>query len=263
MPHSLLLEIQSLLIALALTLPRIAVCLAILPGFGAGTLTMVMRGAVAFALALPAVVPAFASVNATPPGMLLAGMLSFKEAAIGGMLGLTLAVPVWVVQSIGSILDAQRSPIQLASNNASFDHDASAIGAMLVQAVMLVLIQAGLFTALTRILIESYGMWPVMSLSPPFDPLHLDVMIQRFSEFVWHIVVYGGPLLIPLVMVDFGFAIIGVFASNLQVSFAAAPIKSLAGMFILLIYWPTLSYYVAGDFSHILDLSAILLGHGT
>ncbi|MBJ7311915.1 EscT/YscT/HrcT family type III secretion system export apparatus protein [Rugamonas sp. CCM 8940] len=259
MPPSLLLDLQTLLVTIALITPRTVVCLTILPGFSFRTLTGMARTGAALAVALPAALPTYAFVQRTPPDVFFAGMLIFKEAIVGGMLGILLAMPIWVVQSIGSILDSQRSPIQIQANNQSMDQDASAIGAMLVQAVVLLMIQAGLFVALARILIESYGSWAVYDLMPPFEPGHFDVVIKRFGEFLWHVMVYGGPVLIPLVMVDFGFAMVGVFASNLQVSFASSPIKSLLGMFILLAYWPTLSHYIGGDFAHMLDLAASLL----
>jgi len=262
MPKSLLIDIQTLLITMALVTPRAMVCLAIVPAFSTRTLTGIARNAVAFAMALPAALPTFAFVQNTPPDFFLAGMLMFKEAAIGLMLGVVLATPFWIAQSIGSILDAQRSPIQIQSNNASIDPDASAIGGLLVQAVVLVMIQAGLIVALSRILIESYGFWPAFNLTPPFETGHFDVLIKRFGQFFWHIVVYGAPIIIPLMLIDFCFAVIGVFASNLQVSFASSPIKSLAGLFILLVYWPTFSHYVAGDFSQLLDFTASLLQAG-
>jgi type III secretion protein T len=262
MPPSLLLDLQTLLVTIALVTPRALVCLTILPGFSLRTLTGMARTGAALAVALPAALPTFDFVRHAPPDVFTAGVLVFKETLLGGMLGVLLALPIWVVQSIGSILDSQRSPIQIQANNQSMDQDASALGAMLVQAVVLLMIQAGLFVALARILIESYGSWPVFHLLPPFEPGHFDVVVKRFGEFLWYVLVYGGPVLIPLVMVDFGFAMVGVFASNLQVSFASSPIKSLLGMFILLVYWPTLSHYVGGDFAHMLDLAASLLQVG-
>jgi type III secretion protein T len=259
MNSSLLVDIHNVLLAVALVTPRALVCLVILPGFGVNVLTGMAKNTAAMAMVLPAAVPTFYFVRETPPDMLVAFLLLFKEAAIGLMFGLLMSIPIWVAQSVGSILDTQRSPIQLQSNNASLDRDASATGAMLLQAVALVMVQAGLFVAMARILIESYGAWPAYTLMPPFEPGHFDVLVKRFGELFWYIVVYGAPVIIPLLMVDFAFALMGVFASNLQVSFASSPIKSITGIFILLIYWPTLSHYAAGDFSHMLDLAASLL----
>lgn len=259
MQGSLLLDLQALLVTLALITPRVLVCLVILPGFGLNVLTGMARNTAAMAIALPAALPTFYFVQSTGPDFLLAAMLSFKEAIIGLMFGVMLSIPLWVAQSIGSIFDTQRSPIQIQANNASIDRDASAVGGMLIQAVVMVMVQAGLFSALARILIESYAVWPAHTLLPPFEPGHFDVLVKRFGELLWYTVVYGAPVVIPLVLIEFGFAIVGVFASNLQVSFASAPIKSLVGLMLMLAYWPTFSHYVAGDFAHLLDLAASLM----
>jgi type III secretion protein T len=259
MSPSLLIDIQTLLVTLALITPRALVCLSILPGFSLRTLTGLARNAVAIAIALPAALPTFAFVQLTPPDFFLAGLLCLKEAAIGLLLGVVMSIPIWAAESVGNIIDIQRSPIQVQSNNASVDRDASALGAMLLQAVVLVMIEAGLFVMLARILMESYGPWPAFNLMPPFEPGHLDVLLKRFAELFWHIIVYGGPVLIPLLLIDLAFALLGVFASNLQVSSVSSAIKSVAGLFILLVYWPTFSHYVAGDFARVLDFSATLL----
>lgn len=259
MSPSLLIDIQTLLVTIALITPRALVCLLILPGFGLRTLTGIARNAVAIAIALPAALPTYAFVQETPPDFFLAGLLCLKEAAIGLLLGVVMSIPLWAAESIGNIIDIQRSPIQVQSNNASIDRDASALGAMLMQAVVLVMIQAGLFVMLARILMESYGPWPAFNLMPPFEPGHLDVLLKRFAELFWHIIVYGGPVLIPLLLIDLAFALLGVFVSNLQVSSVSSAIKSVAGLFILLVYWPTFSHYVAGDFARVLDFSATLL----
>jgi len=260
MHPSLLLDIQNALVALALATPRVLVCLVILPGFGLNVLTGMAKNMAAMAIALPAALPTYYAVQRFGPDMLTCGMLIFKEAGIGLLLGVLTTMPLWAVQSVGSILDSQRSPIQIQTNNAGIDRDASIIGGVMVQAVVLVMVQAGLFAALARILVESYGAWPAWSLAPPYEPGHMDVLVKRFGELFWHIVVYGAPVIIPLILVELAFALVGVFAPNLQVSFASSPIKSLLGVVILLLYWPTLSHHVAGDFSHLLDLAASLLG---
>ena len=251
-----------MMVAMALIMPRAFVCLSILPGFGTRTLVGIARNAVSIAIALPAWLPTYYFVKQGQVDYLLAAAIGFKEAAIGLVIGVLLSIPIWVMQSIGSILDTQRAATQIQNDSASLDSDASAVGAILLQAVMLVMIQAGLFTVLVRVMIESYGLWPAYSLAPPFELGHMEVVIKRFGEFFWHLAVYGGPVLIPLLLIDFTMAIIGIFASNLQVSFVSSPIKSMTGLFILLVYWPTLAHYVSYDFTHLLDLIPLLLQAG-
>ncbi|UMR32259.1 type III secretion system export apparatus subunit SctT [Massilia sp. MB5] len=257
---ALLVDMQNAMVALALSTPRILVCLVILPGFGLNVLTGMAKNIAAMAIALPAALPTYYAVQRFGPDFLMCGMLIFKEAGIGLLLGMLTAMPLWAVQSVGAILDSQRSAVQIQTNNAGVDRDASAIGGVLIQAVVLVMVQAGLFLALARILVESYAAWPAWSLAPPFEPGHMDLLIKRFGLLFWHIIVYGAPVIVPLILIELAFALIGVFASNLQVSFASAPIKSLTGVVILLLYWPTLAHHVAGDFSRLLDLTGSLVG---
>lgn len=263
MQSALLLDIQSGALSMALVAPRVIVCLVILPGFGLSVLQGPARYMAAMAIALPAALPTFYFVQATPPDFLHAGMLVFKEAAIGLLLGVLLTVPFWAVQSVASILDSQRAAVQIQANNSAVDRDASALGGMLIQAIVILMIQAGLFVALARILIESYGTWPAHQFTPPYEPGQEMVLVKRFGELFWHIIVYGGPVIIPLLFIEFAFAMVGVFASNLQVSSASAPIKSLVGMFVVLAFWPTLSHYVSGDFARLLDVMAELLQLGS
>jgi type III secretion protein T len=259
MHPSLLLDIQVGAITMALIAPRAIVCLMILPGFGLNVLQGAARYLAAMAIVLPAALPTFYYVQATPPDFIVAGSLVLKECMVGLLLGVMLSVPFWVVQSVASILDSQRAAVQVQANNSAVDRDASALGGMLLQATGMVMIQAGLFVVLARILIESYGLWPAFQFTPPFEPEHIEVLIKRFGEFFWHIIVYGAPVVIPLMFVEFAFAMVGVFASNLQVTSASAPIKSLVGMFMMLAFWPTFSHYIAGDFSRLLDIVAELL----
>ena len=259
MQSSFLLDIQTGAMTMALVGPRVIVCLMILPGFGLNVLTGTARYLAAMTIALPAALPTFYYLQAAPPDFIIIGSLVLKESMVGLLIGIMMSIPFWVVQSVASIFDSQRAAVQVQANNTAVDKDASALGGMLIQAVVLVMVQAGLLVALARILIESYGVWPAFHFTPPFEPGHIDVLIKRFGEFFWYIIVYGAPVIIPLLFIEFTFAMISVFASNLQVSSSSAPIKSLSGLFLMLAFWPTLSHYVTGDFSRLLDIMAELL----
>ncbi len=249
-----IIEAKTLLISLALITPRAFVCMAILPGFGTRTLVGVMRNAVSMAIALPALIPTYAAVQELPPDLIMAMIFAFKEAALGAIIGTMLALPIWVMQSVGTVIDLQRTPVLTQNINPSQDQDASALGTLLLQAAVLVMIEAGLYLALTKTLLDSYAAWPVLSLAPPFELAHMQLVIERLGSFLGHVVVYSAPVMIPLLLVEFAFAVLGVFAPSLQASMAASPVKSLVALVILLLYWATLAHFVGSDFSHQLDL---------
>ncbi len=249
-----IIELQTLLVALALIVPRAYVCFSILPGFGTRTLVGIARNAVSMAIALPAIVPTYLAIKDTPIDLTIVLMLGFKEAIIGALLGTLLAIPIWVAQSMGSVIDLQRTPIQTQNLNTSQDQDASALGAFLLQACVIVMIEAGLYLALTKTLLDSYATWPVLNFTPPFGYPQVLEMIKRFGELMSFMVIYAAPVIIPLLLVELAFAVLGVFAPNLQVSSLASPINSLLGLFVILVYWSTFSHYIAGDFVRQLDL---------
>jgi type III secretion protein T len=250
----LLVEIKTFLLALTLIVPRGFVCLAILPGFGTRTLVGVPRNAVSMAIALPAVLPTYFALKETPPDLLLAMILAFKEGILGVILGTLMAIPIWVIQSVGSIIDLQRTPIQTQNLNPSQDQDASALGSLILQAAVIVMIEAGLYLAMTRTLLDSYAAWPVVNLTPPLDQAQLAVVLKRAGDFLSYVVLYTAPVIIPLLLIEAAFAMLAVFAPSVQVSQYASPIKCLVALIVLLMYWNILSHYVSGDFSHQLDL---------
>ncbi len=249
-----LLDFKVALMALALITPRTFVCLAILPGFGTRTLVGMARNAMVIAIALPAVVPTYFAIIDTPPDLVAMVIITFKEGMVGILLGTMLAFPIWIIQSAGSIIDLQRTPIQNHNQNVSQDQDASALGAFILQAAVIVMIEAGLYLALTKTLLDSYAYWPVVNLASPLGSVQFDMIMQRAGSFLSFVVIYTMPVIIPLLLVELAFAVMGVFAPSLQVSYAASPIKSLTALFVLLVYWSTLSHYISGDFSHQLDL---------
>jgi type III secretion protein T len=259
--NALTIDIQLALVALALVTPRAYACLVILPGFGTRTLVGQARNAVAFALALPAALPTYLALQGNVRGGLLLFMaISLKEALVGLFIGVLLAIPIWVLQSVGSIFDMQRSPVQVPNGSASLDQDASATGALLLQAGVIVMIEAGLFLGLTRVLQESYGLWPVLSPLPEVLAVPAAEFVQRVGGFMAAVVVYTAPLMLPFLLVELAFAIVGTFAQGMQVSSLASPAKCVLGTAVLVMYWPTLAHFVAGDFSRQLDLVAAMLG---
>ncbi len=252
-------ELKLALVALALVTPRAYVCFAVLPGFGTRTLTGMPRTALCIAIALPAVVPTYLSLGGMPEPA-VAGMWAFKEAVIGLVIGMLLAIPIWVLQCVGSIYDLQRTPVQVQNTNASQDQDASATGALLLQAGVLVMMEAGLFLNFIRVLLDSYAAWPVATMRPALLDVPMHEVVQRFGHFMGLVLLYTAPLLVPLILVELAFAMFGQASPQLQVSQLASPVKCLVGMAVLVLYWSSLSQHIGGDFARQLDLIASLYG---
>lgn len=252
----------AMLSALTLSLPRLLVCLVLVPAFSPSVLHGTLRTVVGLALALPVAYRLHAEWPAGSLGYSALGLLAAKEAALGLLIGTVMSLPFWVFQSLGTYLDNQRGANAMQLSNPSVAGEASALGALTVQAVTVLAFQTGAFSAMLAFLYQSYLAWPPLSGWPPLGPDHLSLWLDAFSDMVQAAVLYCAPPMIALLMVDLGFALLGLVAPQLQVYFAAMPIKSLVGLFILAVYAATLWQFAGVQFAGVGDFAARLWSLG-
>lgn len=65
---------------------------------------------------------------------------------------------------------------------------------------------------------------------------------------------YAAPFIAVLLFLEFGFAVLGLYSPQLQVSTLATPVKSLAGLGILLLYFPLLQDVIVIRMAQLADL---------
>jgi type III secretion protein T len=223
------------LLALALALPRMLVCMLLVPVFSSGVLPRTIRIALALAFTLPVAVGiAHSPVEIGAPIAVIA--LIVKEGAVGVMLGLVLAAPFWAMDSVGALLDIQRGANTAQQLTPFAQGDASLIGTALQQALIAFLAVTGGISALYQLLLTSYQAWPVLSLAPHFVGVTAERFIGVFAELCELTLLYAMPILSVLILIDFCFALVGLFATQLQVYVAAMPVKSIVGLFVLALY---------------------------
>lgn len=246
--------IQNLLMAGTLAIPRTMVCLVMVPLFqSGGAVPRTMRIAMAIGLSLPAVGGAVESVPGSWTHLPVAA-LALKEVLIGLTMGVLLACPFWVMESVGALLDNQRgeSGSQIASPFA--DGNASVTGAALKQLLVIYLMVTGGVSTFYQLLLGSYEAWPILSLAPGFLQGGVDEVMRRFTEMARLAVLFSAPFVLVLLVIEFAFALIGVAASNFQTNFAVSPAKCLAAFAVLIVYMPTLLHHGGGYFGRAMDV---------
>jgi len=65
---------------------------------------------------------------------------------------------------------------------------------------------------------------------------------------------YAAPFIAVLLFLEFGFAVLGLYSPQLQVSTLATPVKSLVGLGILLLYFPLLQDLIVERMAQLADL---------
>ena len=185
---------------------------------------------------------------------MMLGALLLKEVALGILLGLLLAMPFWMFESVGALLDNQRGALAGGQLNPSLGPDATPIGHLFKHLVIFLLIASLGLGTLTQVIWDSYLIWPPTVWFPLPAANGMGVFISLLGDTFTHMLLYAAPFIAVLLLLEFGIALLGVYSQQLQVSTLAPPIKSLAGIGILLLYFALLQDLIVGRISLLGDL---------
>lgn len=244
--------------ALAVSMPRILVALFLVPLFSVQLFKGMLRYAIIVALAIPVAVSLTSEIENSQLNALLLGFIMLKESMVGFIIGFLLAIPFWIFQSIGVMIDNQRGALSGGYFAPGVGPDSSMMADILVKVVVILLISMGAFPALFNVLWETYTLWPVLEWTPEFSQEGVNVLIEKFGELVYKFVLYSGPIILVLLLIEAGFAILGAYTPQLQVYFMAMPAKSLVALIVFLLYAGNLWHIAGGDFLEYHDLKYLL-----
>jgi len=190
--------------------------------------------------------------------LLVAVML--KEAILGFLLGVLLSMPFWMFEAVGALLDNQRGALAGGQLNPSLGPDATPIGHLFKElAIFLLIITLGL-GAMTQVIWDSYQIWPPTAWFPVLGVNGFSTFVELLGDTFTHMMLYAAPFIAVLLLLEFGVALLGLYSPQLQVSTLAPPVKCLAGIGILILYFSLLQDLIVGrmvllgDLKHSLGL---------
>jgi type III secretion protein T len=226
---------ESLLVALVLSLPRVLACIVMAPVFPSSIMPRTVRVAISLGFALPAMAGVMYSIDqaGTPTGLVA---LLLKEAAVGVMLGFVIAAPFWAVEGVGAMFDQQRGANYSEMVTPFAQSDQSVLGSTLRMGLTVLLMTTGGLALMYDLMLRSFEAWPILSLTPRSPFFSMDNFIASFSGMAEQALLYAVPILAIMLLVDFAFGILGIFAPQLPLFFASMPVKSIIGMFVLFLY---------------------------
>lgn len=236
-------DVNIFLGSLALSQPRILAACAILPIFNQQILPRLLRYSICIALGLILVPVLAAQTGASNTTGLSVVMLIGKEVFIGFALGFLFAIPFWVFESVGFLIDAQRGASIGVTFNPISGNETSPLGMLFNQAFMIFFLVGGGFTLMLSVLYDSYVLWNVWDFYPKLNPKHGTLILGQLSRFMEMTVLFASPALIAMFLSEFGMGLINRFAPQLQVFFLSMPIKSALAILVLILYMNTLFEY--------------------
>jgi len=239
-------EVNVFLGAWVLTQPRLLAMCAMLPLFNRQLLPGLLRYGICAALGLvlvPMVMPRYAELDLGTAALLL---LIAKEVFIGLVMGYLVALPFWIFEAVGFVIDNQRGASLGATINPATGNDSSPMGILFNQAFMVFFLVGGGFTLMLTLLYDSFRLWDLWSWSPTLRADSIPLMLDQLSRFMRLVLLFAAPAIVAMFLAELGLALVSRFAPQLQVFFLAMPIKSGLALLVLVLYMSPLFEY-AGD----------------
>ena len=258
MAQSLLDSLFHHILALGMGIARIFPCLLLTPVFSFTMLKGMIRTIVIISMGL-FVTPHIATQlePVMTHGTLLVALL-LKEVMIGLLVGLLLAMPFWLFESVGALFDNQRGALVGGQINPTLGPDATPLGHLLLHWFMLLMILSFGLKLITQVLWDSYTLWPVGKWFPPLTEQGYAQLLKLIGNMFSNIVLFAGPLVLVLLFIDFLIGIISLYSQQLQASSLTPPLKCLAGILFLILYLPMLDWLAEGQLIALRDLIPVL-----
>jgi type III secretion protein T len=239
-------QIKLWLWSLLIVQARVAPLFLLLPFMNRALVPRPISIGLAAGLGLVAVPAVNITADTVPEITLLFGLV-LKESLIGFTLGFLLAIPFWIFETVGFIIDNQRGASMGATLNPLTGHDSSPLGQLFSLAFIVYFLTAGGATVLLGILYDSYRLWHPLQFWPTLSPEFADLIMAQLNRLIGLGLLLAAPVLVAMFLAELGLALVSRFAPQLQVFFLAMPIKSALALLILAIYASTLFDYAAPE----------------
>jgi type III secretion protein T len=247
-PVALYLAIKPYLLALLITLPRIAAFLSASQLLPASAAPRLARQGVTLVLAATACPVNLGVVDEIPDeSLVLFAGLFLKEWVIGFMLGYAVAWIFWSIQSAGGLIDNQRGAAIAASIDPLQGHESTPLGNIFSQAFIAYFLASGGFLLVYGLLLRSYEVWSPVDLLPVPGIALAETSLEILDLGMRIMFLVAGPVLVVMFIAEFALALVSRFAPQIQVFILAMPIKSGIAIFMLVFYFDSMFRYMQGQ----------------
>ena len=211
------------------------------PFFAARAMPMTARLGIALVLTAVVYPAANAAAGPLPQTTLTLSMLLVREALVGALLGLLVAIPLRALEAAGRLMDTARGA-RMAEVLASPTHArASPLGAFLLLLGVTLFVTVDGHVLVIRAVAESYRTLPVGAALGPEAPARVAALaIHLTARFFTVALGLAAPVLAAAILLDLTLGIAGRVAPQLPLYFLGLPVKALGGVALVLLSLPLL-----------------------
>ncbi|MDN5781210.1 MAG: type III secretion system export apparatus subunit SctT [Luteimonas sp.] len=245
------------MLALGLTLPRIAGAFIMLPLLTQQNMPAMVRNSFLVSLAIVALPVALAGLPDTSMEMSVMAPIVLKELFIGIAIGFCFGIVFWAIGAAGNILDTQIGMSMASIFDPIQGHQTSLHGQFLSQLAAWLFMASGAFLVFLDLLLTSYSVWPVMSFFPQIQVAGVHLFVGQFSYLMTAALLLAAPAIVIMLIIDLSFGLVNRYAPSLNVFALTLPIKAwLATAVILLMLGSLMEFIIQrlGDSRGFLDV---------
>lgn len=226
---------REVMLALGLTLPRIAGAFLMLPLMTAQTVPALVRNSFMVSIALVAIPIAMAGVPVDSLNALQWAPVVLKELFLGISLGFCFGIVFWAIGAAGNAIDTQVGLGMAAVFDPVQGHQTSVHGDFLSRAATWLFMASGAFLVFLDLLLSSYALWPVTEWWPTLRPQGMELFVGHFRYMMTAVLVLAAPAMVLMLIIDLSFGLVNRYAPQLNVFALTLPIKAWVATAVILL----------------------------
>ena len=229
-------DYHRLIIVWALAAIRMGAAMEILPAMASSMISGTARrvAVLAFSVLLVPYVQAGMPAGELPTPYL--AMLAAKEAVIGFLLGFFAAIPFYVAENVGNLIDNQRGATMGEVYSPLSGAQVSTTGIFFTQLVSTIFFVSGAVFVFLAAVYKSYAILPIFECSLRVSAATPVFILNTLDSMMATTFIIAAPIVILMFLATIGLGFVNRTAPQLNVFFLSMPIKSAIGVAVLVVY---------------------------
>ena len=231
-------DFSNFILAYALSAARLSAAFMICPALTDSMISGTARRVAVLAFAA-LIVPA--TQSHMPPagvGTFMLALIALKEVIIGLLIGFFGALPFWVAENVGNLIDNQRGATMGEVYSPLSGTQVSSTGILMTQVVSTLFFVSGAIFVFLGAIYTSYEFFPIFTDAFSLTDAAPTLMLSTLDDLMQAAAVIAAPAVILMFLCTIGLGFVNRTAPQLNVFFLSMPIKSALGIAILIVYLP-------------------------
>ncbi|ARU59445.1 type III secretory pathway needle complex export protein [Oleiphilus messinensis] len=228
-------DITTWLLALSVTLPRIAASFIVLPLLSQDAVPALVRNSIFVGLALVVSPLTIETINLAAVKPLDWPFILIKEIFIGITIGFFFASIFWAISIAGGIIDTQMGNNMSQTMDPLQGSNTTLTGLWFSRFASVLFLTSGGFLIFLGVLLKSYRIWPPHSFLPNLTADSGAFFIYEFEYIMVQAMLFAAPVITVLALVDLSMGLINRFAQQLNVLALSSSLKTWLGTWVALL----------------------------